>query len=328
MRSDIIARQEWVCPECGHSLEILRGNTDGDVIWHKPDPLPESAVDRPTKAHEYLFLLSKRAKYFYDAEAIAEPQSERERTRRLRERERGLESVYELAREGNTGQTDPGTGSCLTSVEARQRLAEKGTRNRRSVWTIATEPTKVAHFAAFPRKLVEPCIRAGTSQRGYCPTCGGPWVRVSARRFERQGDVSEQRGLRGHGGQKPMAASSGWQGYPRGRTTRQTTGWRPSCGCYDERYVESFPQARRERKRGQQMVSGRWWLRVRRRAAPESWPTERGVVMDPFMGTGTVAVEAVTLARGYVGIEQAQRYVAMSRDRLREELPLFAGREG
>lgn len=113
---------------------------------------------------------------------------------------------------------------------------------------------------------------------------------------------------------------------PRGSTNRQTVGWRPTCRCYDERYLESFPQARRKRKRRQQMVSGRWWRRVRERAAPEGWPAGAGVVMDPFMGTGTVAVEALKLGRRYVGIEQAERYVAMSRERIREEMPLFAGR--
>jgi DNA modification methylase len=112
-----------------------------DIIWHKPNPMPESVTDRCTKAHEYVFLLSKSARYFYDAEAV---------------------------KEGGAGRLDLGR---MTRPEARLGggkwsndcglRAEPG-RNRRSVWTVATQPYSGAHFATFPPKLIEPCILAGS----------------------------------------------------------------------------------------------------------------------------------------------------------------------
>ena len=137
-----------------------------DIIWHKPNPMPESVTDRCTKAHEYIFLLSKNRKYYYDAEAIRESQCEYENNRRLRERRQGLDTVYELQREGNTGLQDPGKTGALKSVKARHDLAVLGTRNKRSVWTVSTKPFPGAHFATFPPDLIEPCILAG------CP-CDG-----------------------------------------------------------------------------------------------------------------------------------------------------------
>jgi DNA modification methylase len=105
-----------------------------DIIWHKPNPMPESVTDRCTKAHEYLFLLSKSPTYYFDGEAIAEPL--------------GLVSFAERER---------------AKVEAGDLV---GTRNKRSVWTVATQPFKEAHFATFPPDLIEPCILAGCPKGG------------------------------------------------------------------------------------------------------------------------------------------------------------------
>lgn len=137
-----------------------------DIIWNKPNAMPESVTDRPTRSHEYLFLLSKSERYYYDQNVIAEEQSENERTRRLREQQEGLRTRYSLRRDEPHGQVKPGQNGCVRTVEARQALALKGTRNRRSVWTVPTEPYADAHFATFPTRLVEPCIRAG------CPVGG------------------------------------------------------------------------------------------------------------------------------------------------------------
>lgn len=120
-----------------------------DIIWAKPNPMPESVTDRPTKAHEYIFLLSKSATYAYDAEAIKEPAQHRE---------------WQPGRE-NAITAYPGTPNRYSNGASGYPTPESG-RNRRSVWTIATEPTPDAHFATFPRKLVEPCILAG------CPLGG------------------------------------------------------------------------------------------------------------------------------------------------------------
>jgi DNA modification methylase len=140
-----------------------------DIIWHKPNPMPESVKDRCTKAHEYIFLLSKSQKYHFDADAIKEPLAEAsigraERKQRLMDRtgtgtlgkqiENGVDSSHAyaglaLGRNGKTGYD-----------------LESGTRNRRSVWTVATKPFKGAHFATYPPELIRPCIQAGCPPQG------------------------------------------------------------------------------------------------------------------------------------------------------------------
>jgi DNA modification methylase len=129
-----------------------------DIIWHKPNPMPESVTDRCTKAHEYIFMLSKRARYYYDAEAIAEP--------------------FADDRMGNPGAYDRTTSAAKGACNDRQDLGflnngrgwnkdgSRTNRNRRSVWTVATKPYPDAHFATFPPALIEPCILAG------CPVGG------------------------------------------------------------------------------------------------------------------------------------------------------------
>jgi len=117
-----------------------------DIIWHKPNPMPESVTDRPTKAHEYVFLLSKQERYFYDAAAIKE------------DAVKGAGgSNNENKRDRSCGNSNGMGASTLGSIDV-----EAG-RNRRTVWTIPTQPYKEAHFATFPEKLVEPCILAGSA---------------------------------------------------------------------------------------------------------------------------------------------------------------------
>jgi DNA modification methylase len=114
-----------------------------DIIWSKPNPMPESVTDRPTKAHEYLFLLTKSPRYYYDADAIAEATITNDDSIRNRDETR------------------------LNNTPGRSRMGGLKTndyskRNRRTVWEIATQPTSYAHFATYPEKLVEPCILAGS----------------------------------------------------------------------------------------------------------------------------------------------------------------------
>lgn len=124
-----------------------------DIIWSKPNPMPESVTDRPTKAHEYIFLLAKSQKYFYDAEAIREPLSaatlEREQYGRPRDKHKAFSNgIY------HSNENMP---SHFTSQDS-----NPNGRNRRSVWEVSTQPCSEAHFATFPPKLIEPCILAGS----------------------------------------------------------------------------------------------------------------------------------------------------------------------
>lgn len=113
-----------------------------DIIWHKPNPMPESVRDRCTKAHEYIFLLSKSERYYFDSDAMQEPASGR--------------NPGNVNPHKHAGERFAETKANLANVDARE------TRNRRSVWTVATRPYKGAHFATFPPALIEPCILAGS----------------------------------------------------------------------------------------------------------------------------------------------------------------------
>lgn len=115
-----------------------------EVIWHKPNPMPESVTDRPTKAHEQIFLLSKSARYYFDGESIKEPAT--------------CDRMRGPALHRDTVSTN-GNGGL-----SRRELTED--RNKRSVWSVATTPYKGAHFATFPTELIEPCVMAGAPAGG------------------------------------------------------------------------------------------------------------------------------------------------------------------
>jgi DNA modification methylase len=125
-----------------------------EIIWHKPNPMPESVTDRPTKSHEQVFLLSKSPRYYYDAAAIREAQTPGSLADHLRR---------QPSERSNGAAPDRGSGD----QGLRQNgVMTSGQRNRRSVWTVATHPYAGAHFATFPPKLIEPCILAGCPEGG------------------------------------------------------------------------------------------------------------------------------------------------------------------
>ena len=136
-----------------------------DIIWHKPNPMPESVTDRPTKAHEYLFLLTKAERYYYDAKAIAEPATFPDGPNAPDKIKPPYGQGY-TRRSGNTkrkmGDERGRPGSHLGGSIP----WEGATRNKRSVWTVSTRPYKGAHFATFPPDLIRPCILAGAPVGG------------------------------------------------------------------------------------------------------------------------------------------------------------------
>ncbi len=137
-----------------------------DIIWHKPNPMPESVIDRPTKAHEYIFLLSKCSKYYYDAESIMEDAitNENRPDGIVRDRELDYDSKQKKLRPSVKRGGFNGKTNTIPGREAFRAVREK--RNKRSVWTVATHPYPEAHFAVFPERLIEPCIKAGSPQGG------------------------------------------------------------------------------------------------------------------------------------------------------------------
>ncbi|HEY2418920.1 MAG TPA: site-specific DNA-methyltransferase, partial [Steroidobacteraceae bacterium] len=185
-----------------------------EIVWSKPNPMPESCRDRPTSAHEKVYLLAKKPRYFYDADAVREPTDEPWRsTGRLEQR--GSKDVV----------AGVNNGFGLDGI--RPREYNPAGRNLRNVWTIATAPYAQAHFATFPPELAARCIRAGTSQAGCCAACGAPWVR--------QTDTSYAK-LTGSSGRNDQTGSNNWDGggYPRMDKHVTTTGWAPSCQCEAE----------------------------------------------------------------------------------------------
>jgi DNA modification methylase len=159
-----------------------------DIIWHKPNPMPESVTDRCTKAHEYLFLLSKSRKYYFDHKAIKEKAAYAGRK----------ETLMKGSSKYASGEHIP--NSTANSLHVAGRPHERWTLNdagervkhKRSVWTVNTKPCKEAHFATFPEKLIEPCILAGSKEGDYvldpfmgsgttaavCERLGRKWVGI------------------------------------------------------------------------------------------------------------------------------------------------------
>ena len=164
-----------------------------DVIWSKPNPVPEGVRDRPVRAHEYLFLLSKEARYFYDADAVREP------------------AIGELPRH-------------IEETRARKVALRRG-RAQRSVWSIPTQRYHQAHFATFPERLVTPCILAGTSAAGCCPVCGQPWRRRSCVRYLNPGNRTSN-------GPRSAERRHESPGFNK-RLVRLVDGeaWEPGCSC-------------------------------------------------------------------------------------------------
>jgi len=256
-----------------------------DIIWNKPNPMPESTTDRCTKAHEYIFLLTKRARYFYDAEAVKETGSPNTHSR-------GKAGTGPDTAEVNYKTDKPGSGNRNNS-DFQRYMADRpvGTRrNKRSVWTIPTAPFKEAHFATFPPELVRPCLLAGTSEHGCCPACGAPWVRVVEKKPTGQTQKMPD-GFATHAGDHGSIHRDGREKGKQGKPVMksETVGWRPTCDC--------------EEPNGN---------------TPSPVPC---IVFDPFMGAGTVGVVAVQEGRHWVGIELNAGYAERARRRIARARP-------
>ena len=295
-----------------------------DCIWAKPNPMPESVRDRPTRAHEYVFLLTKSAKYFYDADAIREPFSHWTLERGAKNH--GPQFYHRANGDENREGYDP--------------EAHAGA-NKRTVWSIATQPYSGAHFATFPEKLVEPCILAGTSERGVCGVTGDLWERVVEVTPEYQAVLDSGKAWRTNAGKPDGLTNRQNKDHPSTLPPKHTTtGWRPTCGAPWERVVTVEDPGRRLGKgyhdheddigRGQRGVfsaNGRptrtttgWQPTCEHDSEPVA-----SVVLDPFCGSGTTGVVALRHGRSFVGIELNPEYIALARKRIIDDAPLLNG---
>jgi len=245
-----------------------------DIIWEKPNCMPESVKDRCTKSHEYVFLLTKKQNYYFDHIALREPAAY---DGRKDEMMKGAVKSYDGVLPKGKPQTFASRG------HARWLKDENGVRvrNRRSVWKISTSNFTGAHFATFPEKLVEPCIIAGTSEFGCCSVCGAPHKRkiVEGEPIE---DWKRSCGSDSKGGYNGKAVTDYTSANAQnasevkarilaGMVEKKTVGWSPTCKC-----------------------------------SAEVVPC---VVLDPFAGTGTVAKVARDLGRSSISIELNPEYV-------------------
>ncbi len=267
-----------------------------DIIWHKPNPMPESVRDRPTKSHEYLFLLTKQERYFYDADAVREPHA-----------------TY-VERDGQMVHTTGGNRRKRAGTWAYEDSGVAGAhpagRNRRSVWTIATRGYKEAHFATFTPGLVEPCILAGTSEYGACSICGAPWKRVVER------DVPAT-GRRDFPSTLAKLGTPSQGGYLKPRAVK-TLGWEPTCVCSGSFVRETYQDGTFQDEEGKEHPV----MKTRRTYVPciplEDHPVKSCLVLDPFAGASTTGAVALQHRRRFVGIELNPDYITLSERRLEE----------
>jgi len=242
-----------------------------DIIWAKPNPMPESVRDRPTRAHEYLFLFAKRQRYFYDATAIVEPISA-STIARWGDRATDRTNAYSSAPDRNDYKPPSGEQSLGSRPD--------GTRNRRSVWTIATQPYAGAHFATMPEALIAPCILAGSSAQA-CETCGKAWGRVV--------DVTRL----------------GLDELPHDHPEYRKTNVPRNRGNGDRNDENDMRRVPFHTDRGF----------APRCACPANTGTARSIVLDPFGGTGTVARVAERHQRDSMLIDLNPAYIDLQEER-------------
>lgn len=278
-----------------------------DVIWSKANPMPESCTDRPTKAHEYVYLCAKSERYYWDAEAVRERYSPATIQRisqasfdgqrggekdpinggdgaQNRSARRGLENLKArieascskqdaLGKRTYTGfnkRWDASMAGGAVGNADRKDAALYGGRNMRTVLHLPTEPTPECHFATYPTALVKPFVLAGTSERGVCAECGAPWRRVL--------DKPKVGTWHDHSENLTQGGRQNGQGPKQHYEVGITIGWRPSCCCGAE--------------------------------------TVAATVLDPFMGSGTTLLVAAQYGRRAIGIELSEEYIEIARRRL------------
>jgi DNA modification methylase len=317
-----------------------------DIIWHKPNPMPESVTDRCTKSHEYIFLLTKSARYYYDNEAIKEPSVD------------PLGSANRYKAEFFAGDKEISGGGRINNASNTAGMKEfNGSRNKRSVWTVSTKPFKEAHFATFPKDLILPCVL--TTPREVCVKCGKPYERVMKHKLLKETDrhesdttklndnpyaVVEREGISVIRNMPPQSAISDYL-----RVARQQAGitiefienefggykghhWFERGGAYPDKSdwvklkailhfddthdkaMTTLYEKPAEKMTSQYETTG-WQPTCKCNVG-----TKPAVILDPFFGSGTTGVVAVENGRDYIGIELNEKYCKMASERIETAL--------
>ena len=326
-----------------------------DIIWHKPNPMPESVKDRCTKAHEYIFLLSKSPKYYFDNEAIKEDLAESSKTR--------------LAQKNIKNQK--GSDRVPGKTNGNMKAVGSNKRNKRSVWTITTKPFKGAHFATFPMDLIEPCVLAGCPEK-MCVDCGKPYIRqarveknltaaevkkikedivktnkikkpyaIVEKEFRNQ--VVEYRDLPRHdklriylkeyrtksritidaieehfGTQSPHHWFEKGGSYPNKNDWIKLKKLLSLDDTYDQAMTEVFYKS--GLKGDNNYVDGGF----AKQCDCETNETKTGTVLDPFAGSGTTGIVASNHNRNSVLLELNQEYIELAKERINKQAGMFS----
>ena len=247
--------------------------------------MPESVTDRPTNSHEHILMLTKSAKYFWDADAVRETQTGNAHSRGT---ENGNEA-YQTARGSYKDFKSP-----VVDLPAG--------RNLRSVWTFPTQPYPEAHFAVFPEKLPELCIKAATPEAGCCSKCRSPWARVLDKGSSDHDAETESAYEAGTSANRlaKLRQSARASGDEYVNETK-TLGWQPTCKCWE--YAKDLP-----------IIDGVGFK--------QPYPKVPSIVLDPFAGAGTTLWVAKKLNRKAIGFEISEEYCQLIVKRIRQQVML------
>jgi DNA modification methylase len=254
-----------------------------DCVWHKRNAMPESVRDRPARSHEYVFMLTKSARNYFDMEAVKESNT--------------AGTVRRLT-SGPVRPIGAGAKAAVSRGDRGRRGYSAATgRNLRSVWDIPVRGCKDAHFAVMAPALARRCLLASTSEEGVCPHCGSPWRRVVGRerRATRPGENTKVAASRDKLPAEEPGRDSGPARFERSTlgqivgnrdpqrhvTETRTVGWEPGCGCADNKPAGA-------------------------------------IVLDPFAGAGTTVREAVRFGRRAIGCELNETYAILARNRIKK----------
>ena len=316
-----------------------------DIIWHKPNPMPESVRDRCTKAHEYIFLLTKQPRYFFDSNGIKE------------------QGVTPAGTKGAKGSVDRQNQEGVNARPPEYKIYD-GMRNKRSVWTVTTKPYKGAHFATFPKDLIEPCVKSGCPEK-ICIQCGTPYAREKV--VERNLTLEEVEEIRNNiskpdGEPKPYAILEKefrnlvieYRNLPNHDELREYLQfnrhiseltidqieesfgtqaphhWFEKNGSYPSKedwiklkqmllFDDKYDKAMTEvfYKSGIKCDNNYIDNGLVKQCKCETNETKSGIVFDPFMGSGTTAQVAKELGRQYMGCELNPEYKILQDERLK-----------